>query len=269
LDENAELLGELDDRRPVPPRRDQTSTTGHPGTRDKGEPMRMIADYSQGVCDTELPASPAIRLLPTAQTFAGPPIAREALMFASACHANQYRECDGEPFILHPIEVGWLLRRDGQPDEVIAAGLLHDVLEKTATSKVELQRRFGSPIAQLVGSVSDDPSIIDDGARKRELRHRVAHSGSEPLAIFAADKISKVRELALLPVSHLDAPQTRAKLAHYKASLEMLHRVPGAGALVDLLDDELNRAVTTAISRVRSAGPPPNSAAPRRGKRRA
>ena len=36
-----------------------------------------------------------------------------------------------------------LLRRDGQPDEIIAAGLLHDILEKTATTSAELQRLFG------------------------------------------------------------------------------------------------------------------------------
>jgi hypothetical protein len=70
---------------------------------------------------------------------------------------------------------------------------------------------------------------------------RVAHAGSESLAIFAADKISKVRELALLPVWQLDVPKTRAKLAHYEASLEMLHRVAGELVFVDLLDAELNR----------------------------
>lgn len=44
---------------------------------------------------------------------------------------------------MHPIEVGWLLLCDGQPDEVIVAGLLHDVLEKATTTPAELRRRFG------------------------------------------------------------------------------------------------------------------------------
>ena len=102
-------------------------------------------------------------------------MAQAALKFASARHANQYREIDHAPFIAHPIDVGSLLRGDGQPDEVIAAGLLHDVLEKTGTTRAELQRRFGARIAGLVESVSDDPSIDDYGSRKRELRDRVAH----------------------------------------------------------------------------------------------
>ena len=174
-------------------------------------------------------------------SFPALPIARAALTFASARHANQHREIDHAPFIAHPIEVGSLLRADGQPDVVIAAGLLHDVLEKTGTTRSELQRRFGARIAGLVESVSDDPSIDDYGSRKRELRDRVAHAGSNTVAIFAADKISKVRELTLLPTSRLNETTTRAKLAHYRASLKMLRRVGRNSALVDLLDAELGR----------------------------
>ena len=154
-------------------------------------------------------------------------MARAALRFARARHAGQHREIDHAPFISHPIEVGSLLRRDGQPDEIIAAGLLHDMLEKTATTSAELHRRFGAHIARLVESVSDDPSIGDYESRKRELRDRVARSDSNTCAIFAADKISKVRELAQLPARRLGDTKVRAELAHYCASLEMLRRVDG------------------------------------------
>jgi hypothetical protein len=111
--------------------------------------------------------------------------------------------------------------------EVIAAGLLHDVLEKTATTSRQLRRRFGARIARLVESVSDDPSIGDYEKRKRPVARRLAPGESEALAIFAADKISKVRELALLPRWRLYETTIRAKLTHYQASLEMLRR--GAG----------------------------------------
>ena len=92
--------------------------------------------------------------------------------FASVRHAGQYREIDRAPFIAHPIEVGEPLRGAGQPDEVIAAGLLHDVLATTATTSAELDRRFGSRIAWLVETVSDDPLIGDYEERKRGLRGR-------------------------------------------------------------------------------------------------
>ena len=184
----------------------------------------------------------------------GLPIARAALAFASSRHANQYREIDHAPFIAHPIEVGALLLANGQPDEVISAGLLHDVLEKTGTTRAELQRRFGARVAGLVESVSDDPSIDDYRSRKRELRDRVAHAGSDTVAIFAADKISKVRELTLPPTSRHDLATIRAKLAHYQASLEMLRAVAGDRPLVDLLDAELDRLSHEPVTGTRVEG---------------
>jgi (p)ppGpp synthase/HD superfamily hydrolase len=113
------------------------------------------------------------------------------------------------------------------------------VLERTPTTSAELQRRFEARIARLVETVSDDPSIADYA--KRELRDRVAHADPDTRAIFAADKLAKVRELALLSARRLDGTKARAKLAHYRASVEMLQRIAGELALVGLLDAELNR----------------------------
>ena len=216
--------------------------------------MRVVAKQAQGTFSDDVPGSPTVRSRRAADRFAGLPMAQAALEFASTRHADQYREIDRAPFIAHPIEVGSLLHCDGQPDEVIAAGLLHDVLEKTATTSRQLRRRFGARIARLVELVSDDSSIDDYEKRKRQLRDRLAHGESEALAIFAADKVSKVRELALLPTSRLDDTATRAKLAHYRASLEMLRGVAGNSALVDLLDAELNRLVAPAVTRSRTDG---------------
>ena len=196
----------------------------------------------------DVPGGATERSRRAASQFAGLPIAQAALTFASARHAGQYREIDHAPFIAHPIEVGQLLDRDGRPDDVIAAGLLHDVLEKTETTSAELQRRFGTRVARLVESVSDDPSIGDYKQRKRQLRDRVARADPDARAIFAADKISKVRELALLPISQHHRPRPRAELTHYRASLTMLRRVAGDLALVDRLDTELSRLVTPAVT---------------------
>jgi HD domain len=213
----------------------------------------MVADETHGVLNDGFPDGVTAGSRPTADQFAGP-IAQAALKFASARHTKQYREIDHAPFIAHPIEVGRLLHRQGQPDEVIAAGLLHDTLEKTATTRAELQHRFGTRVARLVESVSDDPSIGDHESRKRELRDRVAHADPDALAIFAADKIAKVQELAPLPLSRLHEPATRAKLAHYRASLKMLRRVARDGALVDRLDAELSRLLAPTVTGTRSAG---------------
>jgi hypothetical protein len=164
--------------------------------------------------------------------------------------------------------VGSLLRRDGQPDEIIAAGLLHDVLEKTATTSAELHHRFGAQTAKVVESVSDDPSLGDYKPRKRELRDRVAHAGPGTCAVFAADKIAKVRELSLPSAWQLNEPKNRAKLAHYRASLEMLQRVDGGDPIVDRLDAEPKQLLTPAVSGTLRAGTITNATGSKPSKRR-
>ncbi len=201
----------------------------------------------------DVSASAAVRSRRAEDWFAGLPTAQAALELASARHANQYREIDHAPFIVHPIEVGRLLYCDGRPTDVIAAGLLHDVLEQTATPSAELRHRFGARVAWLVESVSDDPSISGYMMRKRELRDRVARVGGDTLAIFAADKISRVRELSLLPASRRHEALAGAKLAHYRASLDLLRRVAGDLALVNQLDAELSRLLGAAASRPHGA----------------
>jgi (p)ppGpp synthase/HD superfamily hydrolase len=124
-------------------------------------------------------------------------------------------------------------------DHVVAAGLLHDVLEKTRTTPPELEREFGTRIARLVAAVSDDPSIGDYDARKRDLRDRVAGSDLDTLVIYAADKIAKVRELALVSRWRAGQSRNQRKLVHYRASLDMLRRVAGPSDLVMRLDAEL------------------------------
>jgi (p)ppGpp synthase/HD superfamily hydrolase len=173
------------------------------------------------------------------------PLTQAALGFATARHIDQYRDSDRAPFIEHPIEVAQLLHRYGHPDHVIAAGLLHDVLENTTTTRAELERRFGPRIARLVSTVSDDPSIEDYVSRKHQLRERVAHADPDALTIFAADKIAKVRELAWLPASERTGRRVHPKLSHYRASLQTLRLAAGANPLVDHLEAELSRLVAT------------------------
>jgi hypothetical protein len=179
----------------------------------------------------------------------GFPQARAALAYACEMHAGQSRETDGAPFILHPREVASLLRRDGAPDHLIAAGALHDVLEKTPAVVAELRERFGARIVKLVVAVSEDSRVGGYAARKAKLRKSVAAAGEEALKLFAADKISKVRELRRLDTTA--AAQARRtprehqtderRLAHYRECLTLLQeRLPGS-PLVRQLEAELRR----------------------------
>lgn len=180
-------------------------------------------------------------------------LTRAARVFATRCHARQRRASDGARFIEHPLEVARLLRGAGCSDIVVAAGLLHDVLENTAVSTAELTARFGAEVAALVCAVSEDAPAGSYRDRKQRLREQVRMTGGEAALLFAADKISKVRELdAAIPPRETDATRTRRgraegrtehlrrlQIEHYHESLEMLRSVAPHHPLVNQLADEL------------------------------
>ncbi|MEA2376164.1 MAG: hypothetical protein QOD13_71 [Thermoleophilaceae bacterium] len=167
------------------------------------------------------------------------PLTREALAFAATSHEGQMREIDDMPFVTHPLEVACLLHEAGYSDEVVAAGVLHDVLEDTDVELDELERRFGPEVAGLVAAVSDDPSIEDDARRKAALREQVARAGECAAAVFAADKVSKARELRIRAGGGRFQRGDKVRIEHYEASLEMLRGLMPGHELVDRLRAEL------------------------------
>ena len=161
---------------------------------------------------------------------AGLPLTRSALAFAKERYGGD---------VQHPLEVAAELRHAGFPDEVVASGVLHDVLETTDTDASELVERFGKHVARLVEAVSEEMSIEDYDERKAALRAQVARARREAAIVFAADKISRVRELRYLVAGGLDRAQVATKLERYRRSLEMLAGVLPGGRLVELLRFEL------------------------------
>jgi (p)ppGpp synthase/HD superfamily hydrolase len=172
----------------------------------------------------------------------GRPLTEAALLFAAERHDGQRLPGDGVPFVRHPLEVASLLSEAGYGDEVVAGGVLHDVLENTQTPAGELEERFGRRVAELVRAVSEDDSIADPGERKEALREQVALGPLEAAAIFAADKVSRARVLASRLPAGLPEDEAARKLDHYRASLAMLQwRLGRRHRLVEHLRTELDR----------------------------
>ncbi len=172
------------------------------------------------------------------------PVTRTAIPFARHLHRTQRRVSDDAPFILHPLEVASLLYNCGASDRVIAAGVLHDVIEDTSAVIEEIRQRFGGHVAALVASVTEDPAIESPRHRKAALREQIRSAGDEAAMIFAADKVTKVRELRIRVTRAHDAqepipPELQDKLEHYRASLEMLELVIDEQPLVRQLRFEL------------------------------
>ena len=172
------------------------------------------------------------------------PITRRALEFAATQHSGQWREADHAPFILHPLEVAHLLRGRGYPDYVVAAGVLHDVIEDTQVEFGELERQFGTEVAELVCAVSEPTGDGTFAERKARLRERVAGAPPDAAAVFAADKVAKVREMRMAlardAIIGVRRPQPDPdRLEHYTACLELLERRLGHHPLVRQLRFEL------------------------------
>jgi (p)ppGpp synthase/HD superfamily hydrolase len=167
------------------------------------------------------------------------PLTQAAIDYAQSRHGEQRRAADGAPFLVHLLEVASLLERSGYPDHVCAAAVLHDVLEDTDTGRPELRSRFGIDVCELVALVSDDPVIEDDERRKEELLVRVREAGGFGAAVYAADKVSKVRELRIHIARGMGREQSEVRLRRYRNSLVMLDEVLPESRLVEILRFEL------------------------------
>jgi (p)ppGpp synthase/HD superfamily hydrolase len=167
------------------------------------------------------------------------PLTRQAIAFADERHGDQRREADHAPFLIHPLEVASFLERDGYPDHVVAAAVLHDILEDTDAERSELESQFGREVSDLVARVSDDPSVEGEEEQKAEVRERVRHAGGYSPVVYGADKVSKARELRMSIAAGLDTEQAQTKLRRYQKSLEMLEETIPQTRVVELLRFEL------------------------------
>jgi guanosine-3',5'-bis(diphosphate) 3'-pyrophosphohydrolase len=80
-------------------------------------------------------------------------IIRKAWVFCLQQHEGQKR-ASGEPYVIHPLEVGQVLAELKMDSTAIAAGLLHDAVEDTDVTSAEIAKRFGEQVAHIVEGVT-------------------------------------------------------------------------------------------------------------------
>jgi (p)ppGpp synthase/HD superfamily hydrolase len=128
----------------------------------------------------------------------------EAMDMAARLHNGQTRKSDPNlPYIVHPFAVAWILNAYTDNEDVIVAGLLHDVLEDVRGYEYDdMVRDFGTRVADIVKGVSEDkdPNVaIDKKAtwldRKQKYIAQLEHDSTESLMVCAADKIHNIRSL--------------------------------------------------------------------------
>ena len=174
-------------------------------------------------------------------------LVRDALQAAHLAHAGQVRNgSGGMAYVEHPRAVAELLAEQGFGDEVLAAALLHDVVEDSEMTVEDLRKLFGTEIAETVAALSDDESIEPYRDRKDEHRERVLAAGGDALAIYGADKLNNVSSLHRVHATEGTAVEREfnvpldVKLDVWADDLEMLRREAPELPFLDALETELN-----------------------------
>lgn len=148
---------------------------------------------------------------------------KQASKFATRAHAliDQRRKYTGEPYIVHPAAVARLVAGVTDDEAMICAAWLHDVVEDTPVSLIEIEREFGPDIGMLVADLTDvsTPAHGNRAARKLiDLRHTRAAS-PRAKTVKLADLIDNAGS-----ITRYDPGFARVYMAEKRNLLEVLHQ---------------------------------------------
>ena len=144
-------------------------------------------------------------------------LVKRAYYYAEQAH-DQQRRRSGEPYIIHPLAVAYILADMHMDHQSLMAAMLHDVIEDTGISKEALGEQFGETVADLVDGVSK-LTQIKFGSRaeaQAENFQKMALAMAEDIRVILvklADRLHNMRTLGVL------RPDKRRRIA--KETLEM------------------------------------------------
>src|SRR4030095_506033 len=133
-------------------------------------------------------------------------LVKSAFEFSESAHRGQFRK-SGEPYITHPLAVASILSQWRLDAQGLAAALLHDVMEDTSVTKVELEKKFGKPVADMVDGVSKlDQSESDrrEEAEAESFRKMLLAMARDVRVILIklADRLHNMRTLDAMAPTH-------------------------------------------------------------------
>ena len=126
----------------------------------------------------------------------------KAYNFAVAKHGNQLRK-SGEPYIIHPMQVAYILADLGLDDATICAALLHDVVEDTCVTHEDLINEFSLEVAQMVDGVTKLSKLNCESVEEEQVenyRKMFLAMGKDirVILIKLADRLHNMRTLKYL-----------------------------------------------------------------------
>lgn len=151
----------------------------------------------------------------------------KAIIFAAKAHAGQLRKYTGIPYITHPLEVMTIVATIKHNSDMLAAAVLHDVVEDTPVTMLAIYKTFGYRVHDLVWALTDQNNLGNRATRKTAECLRWARQSPEAQTIKLADLISNTTSIVehdpgfaavylqekqdLLQVLHLGSPELRER----------------------------------------------------------
>ncbi len=162
----------------------------------------------------------------------GLPRERKLLESAFSDIASQYKgeyRYSGEPVVRHSLNVGRLLCQFKAEMPTIIAGLLHDLLEDTETTRLELADKYGTWYADMVEALSKTKSLL---ATHQKLLQAGQHD-IRCLIIKIYDRLDNIRDLQWLPI------HKRKRISHETLSfyVPIAEKIGVSSFIVDELKD--------------------------------
>lgn len=124
----------------------------------------------------------------------------KAIIFATNAHSGMFRKGTKIPYIVHPLEAAAIAATMTVDENVIAAAVLHDVIEDTPTTSEQLEIEFGKRVAELVCADSENkredlPAAETWEIRKQETLDYIPTASRDEQIIILADKLSNLRSI--------------------------------------------------------------------------
>jgi guanosine-3',5'-bis(diphosphate) 3'-pyrophosphohydrolase len=154
-------------------------------------------------CETQVTIEKIIEKIQSYQADAPIAIVREAYELAHDAHQGQIR-ASGEEYICHPLGVASILAELQIDALTISASLLHDVVEDTAFSLEEIEKRFGKEVAMLVDGVTKLSRIEYKSKEEQQLENfrkmfLAMAKDIRVVLIKLADRLHNMRTLKHMP----------------------------------------------------------------------
>ncbi len=150
-----------------------------------------------------------------------------AYNYAARQHAGQFRKgASGDPYINHVSEVATLVKEatGGTDENLLAAALLHDVIEDSDATHETIADLFGHDVAGLVAELTDEEGLTETARRQAQIDH-APHLSKRAKIIKVADKISNILEMRRDPPSDWSIEKRLAYLEWGEAVFEGLKGV--------------------------------------------